>query len=128
MVVGKCTEYDSDDDEDDGDDTARGDKFAAKNKLDRSGRTADEVAEYVLANMADNVEDEAPLRELALLANHRSVGITILVLAIVRIEANPWRSLIDTSPFSRDSMNLADVPKNVIPMSSTRLNSRVSVG
>lgn len=33
--------------------TARGDKFAAQNKLERSGRTADEVAAYVLSHMAD---------------------------------------------------------------------------
>ena len=34
-------------------DTARGDAFAARNKLERSGRTADEVAAYVLSHMAD---------------------------------------------------------------------------
>jgi NAD(P)-dependent dehydrogenase (short-subunit alcohol dehydrogenase family) len=33
-------------------DTARGDKFAAQSKLERSGRSADEVAEYVLSHMA----------------------------------------------------------------------------
>jgi cytochrome b561 len=44
------------------------------------------VVQFVLAQLADNAASD--LRELALLANHKSVGITILVVAIVRIA---WR-------------------------------------
>lgn len=44
------------------------------------------VLQFVLAQLADNASSD--LRELALLANHKSVGITILVVAIVRIA---WR-------------------------------------
>ena len=44
------------------------------------------VLQYVLANMADNTDSK--FRELVLLANHKSVGITILALALVRIG---WR-------------------------------------
>jgi len=47
------------------------------------------VLQFVLAKMADNAGDaDSPLRQLALLANHKSVGITILALAVVRIA---WR-------------------------------------
>lgn len=46
------------------------------------------VVQFVLAKMADIAEDDSPVRELALLGNHRSVGITILLLAIVRLV---WR-------------------------------------
>lgn len=44
------------------------------------------VVQFVLAQLADNAPSD--LRELALLANHKSVGITILVVAVVRIV---WR-------------------------------------
>jgi len=44
------------------------------------------VVQFVLAQLADNAPSD--LRELALLANHKSVGITILVVAMVRIA---WR-------------------------------------
>lgn len=44
------------------------------------------VLQFVLAKMADLAGDaDSSLRELALLANHKSVGITILALAIVRL-------------------------------------------
>lgn len=47
------------------------------------------VLQFVLAKMADLAGDaDSPLRELALLANHKSVGITILALAMARIV---WR-------------------------------------
>jgi len=47
------------------------------------------VLQFVLAKMADIASDEgSAVRELALLANHKSVGITILALAIVRLV---WR-------------------------------------
>ena len=41
------------------------------------------ICQYVLAELA--AEQASPLAQLALLANHKSVGITILVLAIVRV-------------------------------------------
>lgn len=41
------------------------------------------LLQYALANMAE--EASSDLQELALLANHKSVGMTILMLAIVRI-------------------------------------------
>lgn len=41
------------------------------------------VLQFILAQLADNASSD--LRELALLANHKSVGITILAVAIVRI-------------------------------------------
>ena len=41
------------------------------------------VLQFVLAKLAENTD--SAVRELALLANHKSVGITILVLALVRI-------------------------------------------
>jgi cytochrome b561/polyisoprenoid-binding protein YceI len=44
------------------------------------------VVQFVLAQLADNAPSD--MRELALLANHKSVGITILVLAMLRIV---WR-------------------------------------
>ncbi len=44
------------------------------------------VTQFVLAKLAERAEDnEAKLTQLALLANHKSVGITILLLALVRI-------------------------------------------
>jgi cytochrome b561 len=47
------------------------------------------VLQFVLAKMADIASDEgSAVRELALLANHKSVGITILALAVVRLV---WR-------------------------------------
>lgn len=46
------------------------------------------VVQFILAQLAENAPSD--LRELALLANHKSVGITILVVAIVRIA---WRLL-----------------------------------
>jgi cytochrome b561 len=50
------------------------------------------VVQFVLARLAETVEDEAPFRELALLANHKSVGITILILAIVRLAWRKYRA------------------------------------
>lgn len=44
------------------------------------------VLQFILAQLADNASSD--LQELALLANHKSVGITILALAFVRIA---WR-------------------------------------
>jgi cytochrome b561/polyisoprenoid-binding protein YceI len=44
------------------------------------------VVQFILAQLADNASSD--LQELALLANHKSVGITILAVAIVRIA---WR-------------------------------------
>jgi len=47
------------------------------------------VVQFVLAKLAELAGDDGhAMRELALLANHKSVGITILVLAVVRIA---WR-------------------------------------
>ena len=44
------------------------------------------VVQFVLANLAEGAEDSgANLRQLALLANHKSVGMTILMLATVRL-------------------------------------------
>ena len=44
------------------------------------------VVQFVLANLAERAEDaDDAVRELALFANHRSVGITILVLIIIRL-------------------------------------------
>lgn len=53
------------------------------------------VTQYVLAQLAERAEDsDARLAQLALLANHKSVGITILGLALLRIV---WR-LISPPP------------------------------
>jgi len=47
------------------------------------------IVQFILAKMADLAGDvDNSVRELALLANHRSVGITILALVIVRLV---WR-------------------------------------
>ena len=47
------------------------------------------VLQFVLANLAERADDaDLAVRQLALLANHKSVGITILLLAIVRLA---WR-------------------------------------
>ncbi len=47
------------------------------------------VVQFVLAKLAENAdEDGAKFRELVLLANHKSVGITILALMILRLA---WR-------------------------------------
>ena len=44
------------------------------------------VLQFILANLAEGAEDaDQTLRQLALLANHKSVGITVLALAIVRL-------------------------------------------
>jgi cytochrome b561 len=52
------------------------------------------VLQFILANLAEGAaESESALRELALLANHKSVGITVLALVIVRLL---WR--IKTPP------------------------------
>lgn len=53
------------------------------------------VLQYVLAKLAENAEDGgARFRQFVLLANHKSVGITILALALVRLA---WR-LTHTPP------------------------------
>ncbi|NKB98284.1 MAG: hypothetical protein GKR90_07290 [Pseudomonadales bacterium] len=45
--------------------------------------------QFILAQLAERAEEAgAPLRQLALLANHKSVGMTVLMLALVRIA---WR-------------------------------------
>jgi len=60
------------------------------------------VLQFVLAKMADVASgDGSAVRELALLANHKSVGITILALAIVRLvwrQKNPPPPLPATMP------------------------------
>ena len=60
------------------------------------------VLQFVLAKLADVASDEgSAVRELALLANHKSVGITILALAIVRLvwrQNNQPPALPDTMP------------------------------
>ncbi|MFT4634442.1 MAG: cytochrome b561/polyisoprenoid-binding protein YceI [Arenicella sp.] len=44
------------------------------------------VGQYVLAKLAENAKHEDKiLEQLALLANHKSIGITILVLAVIRL-------------------------------------------
>lgn len=44
------------------------------------------VLQFVLARLAENAaQTDSTLRQLALLANHKSVGITILVLVVVRL-------------------------------------------
>ena len=44
------------------------------------------ISQYVLAKLAENAKaNERILEQLALLANHKSIGITILVLALVRL-------------------------------------------
>lgn len=43
------------------------------------------VLQFVLAKLADRAGDVSELRQLALLANHRSVGMTILTLAVLRL-------------------------------------------
>ena len=60
------------------------------------------VLQFVLAKLADVASDEgSAVRELALLANHKSVGITIFALAIVRLvwrQSNQPPALPDTMP------------------------------
>lgn len=47
------------------------------------------ILQYVLVNLAEAAEDaDSGLRALALMANHKSVGITILGLAVLRLA---WR-------------------------------------
>ncbi|MGI9271914.1 MAG: cytochrome b/b6 domain-containing protein [Woeseiaceae bacterium] len=49
------------------------------------------VLQFVLAKLAERADDaDLAVRQLALLANHKSVGISILVLAIVRLG---WRAM-----------------------------------
>jgi len=56
------------------------------------------VLQFVLAKMADNAGDVAELRQLALLANHKSVGITILIFAAARIGLRLWQATPDPLP------------------------------
>ena len=60
------------------------------------------VVQFVLANLAERAEDADDLvSELALFANHRSVGITILALIIIRLLwrwRNPPPPLPETVP------------------------------
>ena len=60
------------------------------------------VVQFVLANLGERAEDADNLvRELALFANHRSVGITILTLIIIRLLwrwRNPAPRLPETVP------------------------------
>jgi len=54
------------------------------------------VVQFVLAKLADLAGDaDSAVRELALLANHKSVGITILALVIVRLV---WRQMNPPPP------------------------------
>jgi len=54
------------------------------------------ISQYVLAELAENAEHSGnALIELALLANHKSLGMTILALALVRIV---WRLLNHPAP------------------------------
>jgi len=61
------------------------------------------VAQYTLATLADDLPPGA--KKLALLARHKSVGITILMLAILRLAwrwANPTPALPETlKPYER---------------------------
>ena len=60
------------------------------------------VVQFVLANLGERAEDADDLvRELALFANHRSVGITILTLIVIRLLwrwRNPAPRLPETVP------------------------------
>ena len=60
------------------------------------------VVQFVLANLGERAEDaDDVVRELALFANHRSVGITILTLIIIRLLwrwQNPVPRLPETVP------------------------------
>jgi cytochrome b561/polyisoprenoid-binding protein YceI len=49
------------------------------------------VLQFLLANLAGNAE--TPLEELALLANHKSVGITIFLLAVLRLAWRVWQGV-----------------------------------
>ena len=52
------------------------------------------VVQYLLAELAKSAEQQSePLEQLALLANHKSIGITILGLAVARIT---WRVMVPT--------------------------------
>jgi cytochrome b561/polyisoprenoid-binding protein YceI len=64
------------------------DRYTGVAKILHWGVAGAIVLQYVLANLADG--SESKFRELVLLANHKSVGITILVLALARIG---WRFL-----------------------------------
>ncbi len=58
------------------------------------------VVQFVLANLAERAEDADDLvRELALFANHRSVGITILTLIVIRLLWR-WRHPVPRLPAS----------------------------
>ncbi len=58
------------------------------------------VVQFVLANLGERAEDaDDAVRELALFANHRSVGITILALIIVRLLWR-WRNPVPRLPES----------------------------
>lgn len=59
------------------------------------------VTQYLLAKLAENAKhNEDTLNQLALLANHKSVGMTILLLAVVRVCAR----IINTPPALPASM------------------------
>lgn len=59
------------------------------------------VGQYVLAKLAEKAEHhDKTLEQLALLANHKSVGITILVLAVIRLAYR----LISKTPDLPESM------------------------
>lgn len=59
------------------------------------------VVQFTLAALADDAaETGSKLRQLALLANHKSVGITILVVMVARLA---WR-LVQRPPGLPDSM------------------------
>lgn len=60
------------------------------------------IGQYVLAKLAENAKaNERILEQLALLANHKSIGITILVLAILRLAyrlKNPPKKIASDMP------------------------------
>ncbi|MEL7240419.1 MAG: cytochrome b, partial [Planctomycetota bacterium] len=59
------------------------------------------VLQYVLAKLGEVAEDDGErLRALALLANHKSVGMTVLALAVLRVS---WR-FVKTPPRLPESM------------------------
>ncbi len=65
------------------------------------------ILQFVLAKLADIADDDgSAIRELALLANHKSVGITILMLVIARLI---WRWMNPPPP----------LPASVVPWQAT---------
>lgn len=58
------------------------------------------ITQFVLGQLAEAAEEaHQPVRQLALLANHKSVGMTVLLLAIIRIGWR-WTSTVPALPSS----------------------------